>query len=79
MILITGAICHAGLAVARRLASLGHDVVAMVRDIQAARALANYYIFLQSDYQKGVYWMRVAARHGDKVSEENIRTITKRD
>jgi NAD(P)H dehydrogenase (quinone) len=36
MILVTGATGHVGRAVVRRLASLGHDVVAMVRDIKAA-------------------------------------------
>ena len=37
MILVTGATGHVGRAVVARLASLGHDVVAMVRDVQAAR------------------------------------------
>jgi NAD(P)H dehydrogenase (quinone) len=37
MILVTGATGHVGCAVVCRLASLGHDVVAMVRDVQAAR------------------------------------------
>lgn len=36
MILVTGATGHVGSAVVRRLAALGHDVVAMVRDRQAA-------------------------------------------
>ena len=36
MILVTGATGHVGRAVVCRLASLGHDVVAMVRDVQAA-------------------------------------------
>ena len=36
MILVTGATGHVGRAVVSRLASLGHDVVAMVRDVQAA-------------------------------------------
>ena len=36
MILVTGATGHVGRAVVCRLASLGHDVVAMVRDAQAA-------------------------------------------
>ena len=52
---------------------------AMAGDIQAARALANYHIFLHNDYKKGLYWLRVAAKHGDKVSEQNIRTITRGD
>ena len=37
MILVTGATGHVGRAVVSRLASLGHDVVAMVRDVQAAQ------------------------------------------
>jgi uncharacterized protein YbjT (DUF2867 family) len=36
MILVTGDTGHVGRAVVSRLASLGHDVVAMVRDVQAA-------------------------------------------
>ena len=36
MILVTGATGHVGRAVVCRLASLGHAVVAMVRDVQAA-------------------------------------------
>ena len=36
MIIVTGASGHVGRAVVYRLASLGHDVVAMVRDVQAA-------------------------------------------
>ncbi|MFL5047829.1 MAG: NmrA family NAD(P)-binding protein [Xanthobacteraceae bacterium] len=36
MILVTGATGHVGRAVVSRLASLGHDVAAMVRDVQAA-------------------------------------------
>jgi uncharacterized protein YbjT (DUF2867 family) len=34
MILVTGATGHVGRAVVSRLASLGHDVVAMVRDVR---------------------------------------------
>ena len=49
MILVTGATGHLGRAVVSRLASLGHDVVAMVRDVQAASrrwrsSLARLYI-----------------------------------
>jgi uncharacterized protein YbjT (DUF2867 family) len=36
MILVTGAAGHVGWGVVCNLASLGHDVVAMVRDVQAA-------------------------------------------
>lgn len=52
---------------------------ALAGDIKAARALANYYVFLHNDYKKGVYWLRVAAKHGDKISEQNIRAITRED
>lgn len=37
MILVTGATGHVGRAVVRRLASCGHDVAAMVRDVETAR------------------------------------------
>jgi NAD(P)H dehydrogenase (quinone) len=36
MILVTGATGHVGRAVVSRLVSLGHDMVAMARDVQAA-------------------------------------------
>jgi hypothetical protein len=39
--------------------------------------LTNYYMLWNYDKKKALYWMRVAASHGDKVSEENIRTITR--
>ncbi len=39
MILVTGATGHVGRAVVCRLAPFGHDVVAMVRDVQAASLL----------------------------------------
>ncbi|TGQ53185.1 NAD-dependent epimerase/dehydratase family protein [Mesorhizobium sp. M1C.F.Ca.ET.193.01.1.1] len=37
MILVTGATGHVGRAVVRRLASCGHDVAAMIRDVETAR------------------------------------------
>jgi nucleoside-diphosphate-sugar epimerase len=37
MILVTGAASHVARAVVLRLASLGHDVVAMVRDVPSKR------------------------------------------
>jgi len=52
---------------------------ALEGDISAARRLANYYMLAHYDKQKALYWMRVAAKHGDKVSKENIRTITQED
>jgi NAD(P)H dehydrogenase (quinone) len=36
MIFVTGATGHVGRAVVCRLASLGHDAVAMVRDVETA-------------------------------------------
>jgi NAD(P)H dehydrogenase (quinone) len=47
MILVTGATGHAGRAVVCRLASLGHDVVAMVRDVQATSRRLPYGIALR--------------------------------
>ena len=52
---------------------------ALAGDIEAARRLADYYMLWHYDKQKALYWMRVAARHGDKVSKENIHTITQGD
>ncbi|SRR6266480_3380719 len=52
---------------------------ALAGNIEAARRLADYYMLWHYDKQKALYWMRVAARHGDNVSKENIRTITQGD
>ena len=52
MILVTGATGHVGRAVVCRLASLGHDVVAMVRDVQAAsRRLPSGIAMRFADYE----------------------------
>jgi NAD(P)H dehydrogenase (quinone) len=52
MILVTGATGHVGRAVVCRLASLGHDVVAMVRDVQAAsRRLPSGIALRVADYE----------------------------
>ncbi len=52
MILVTGATGHVGRAVVSRLASLGHDVVAMVRDVQAAsRRLPSGIALRIADYE----------------------------
>jgi NAD(P)H dehydrogenase (quinone) len=52
MILVTGATGHVGRAVVSRLASLGHDVVAMVRDVQAAsRRLPSGIALRVADYE----------------------------
>jgi uncharacterized protein YbjT (DUF2867 family) len=52
MILVTGATGHVGRRVICRLASLGHDVVAMVRDRQAAsRRLPSGIALSIADYE----------------------------
>lgn len=52
MILVTGATSHVGRAVIARLASLGNDVVAMVRDVQAAsRRLPSGTALRAADYE----------------------------
>ncbi len=52
MIQVTGATGHVGRAVVCRLASLGHDVVAMVRDVQAAsRRLPSGIALRVADYE----------------------------
>src|SRR4029077_17720038 len=52
MILVTGATGRVGRAVVSRLALLGHDVVAMVRDVQAAsRRLPSGIALRVSDYE----------------------------
>src|SRR6266508_2450736 len=51
MILVTGASGHVGRAVVCRLVSLGHDVVAMVADVQAAsRRLPSGIALRVADY-----------------------------
>jgi TPR repeat protein len=52
---------------------------AMAGDIEAARRLANYYMFWHYDRAKALYWLRVAAAHGDAISKKNIRTLTEED
>lgn len=52
MILVTGATGHVGRAVVSSLASLGHEVVAMVRDVQAAsRRLPSGIALRIADYE----------------------------
>ncbi|WP_292415896.1 NAD(P)H-binding protein [Mesorhizobium sp.] len=52
MILVTGATGHVGRGVVRRLASLGHDVVAMVRDVETARLrLPSGTVMRVADYE----------------------------
>jgi NAD(P)H dehydrogenase (quinone) len=52
MILLTEATGHVGRAVVCRLTSLGHDVVAMVRDVQAAsRRLPSGIVLRAADYE----------------------------
>jgi TPR repeat protein len=52
---------------------------ALAGDIEAARALANYYNFVEDDVKKAVYWYKVAAAHGDKTATQDIKVITRRD
>ena len=52
---------------------------ALAGDFLAARRLAAYYMMFDYDKQKALYWMRVGAKHGDKVSKENISEITEGD
>ena len=55
MILVTGATGHVGSAVVRNLASRGHDVVAMVRDVEAAsRRLPSGIALRVADYDDAV-------------------------
>ncbi|KUM26799.1 hypothetical protein AU467_19995 [Mesorhizobium loti] len=52
MILVTGATGHIGRAVVRRLVSLGHDVAAMVRDVETARLrLPSGIVMRVADYE----------------------------
>ena len=62
MIPVTGATGHVARAVVCRLASLGHDVVAMVRDVQAAsRGLPSGTALLVADYEDACALKRALA------------------
>jgi NAD(P)H dehydrogenase (quinone) len=68
MILVTGATGHVGRAVVRRLASLGHDVVAMVRDVRAAsRRLPSGIALRVADYEDASALKRALAGIDDMV------------
>jgi NAD(P)H dehydrogenase (quinone) len=68
MILVTGATGHVGRAVVCRLASLGHDVVAMVRDVQAAsRRRPSGIALLVADYEDASALKRALAGIDDMV------------
>ena len=68
MILVTGATGHVGRAVVARLASLGHDVVAMVRDVQAAsRRLPSGIAPRVADYEDASALKRALAGIDDMV------------
>src|SRR5713101_9528452 len=68
MILVTGATGHVGRAVVCRLASLGHDVVAMVRDVQAAsRRLPSGIALRVADYEDASALKRALAGIDDMV------------
>ena len=68
MILITGATAHVGRAVVCRLASLGHDVVAMVRNVQAAsRRLPSGIALRVADYEDASALKRALAGIDDTI------------
>ena len=68
MILVTGASGHVGRAVVCRLASLGHDVVAMVRDVHAAsRRLPSGIALRVADYEDASALKRALAGIDDMV------------
>ena len=68
MIVVTGATGHVGRAVVSRLASLGHDVVAMVRDVQAASRRQPSAIALRiADYEDASALQRALAGIDDMV------------
>jgi NAD(P)-dependent dehydrogenase (short-subunit alcohol dehydrogenase family) len=68
MILVTGATGHVGRAVVCRLASLGHNVAAMVRDIQAAsRRLPSGIALRVADYEDASALKRALAGIDDMV------------
>ena len=67
MILVTGATGHRA-AVVCRLASLGHDLVAMVRDVQAAsRCLPSGSALRVADYEDTSALKRTLASIDDMV------------
>ena len=68
MILVTGATGHVGRAVVCRLASLGHDLVALVRDVQAAsRRLPSGIALRVADYEDTSALKRALASIDDMV------------
>src|SRR5215470_15407534 len=68
MILVTGATGHVGRAVVGILASRGHDVVAMVRDVQAAgRRLPSRIALRVADYEDAAALTRAFAGIDDLV------------
>lgn len=73
MILVTGAAGHVGRAVVCRLASLGYDVLAMVRDVQAASRHLPFGIALRvADYEDASALTRALAGIDDMVLEFTI-------
>ena len=68
MIFVTAAAGHVGRAVVCRLASLGHDVVAMARDVQAAsRRLPSGIALRVADYEDASALKRALVGIGDVV------------
>jgi NAD(P)H dehydrogenase (quinone) len=67
MILVTGVAGHVARAVVSRLASLGHDVVAMARDVQAASRRLPSGIARVADYEDASVLKRALAGIDDMV------------
>jgi NAD(P)H dehydrogenase (quinone) len=68
MMLVAGATGHVGRAVVSSLASLGHEVVAMVRDVQAAsRRLPSGIALRVADYEDASALKRALADIDDMV------------
>ena len=63
MILVTGATGHVGRAVVSRFAPLGHDVVATVRDVQAASSACHLESPCALRTDRGYSALATASRH----------------
>jgi len=77
MILVTEATGHVGRAVVCRLTSLGHDVVAMVRDVQAAsRRLPSGIVLRVADYEDASALKRALAGIDVLISSDGDAVIS---
>jgi hypothetical protein len=45
-------------------------------DATAARRMAEYSYFIEKSRVKAVYWYKVGASYGDKLSKENARKLS---